>query len=210
MNYNLKYWTNYLVEDQTRRFDRNKDMLKVLLVNQKSDDALFNYFNFSNFKEIISFLKLVILPSITISNLVADDEHVFFTAKDFNETIRTIEELENNNDKLINLYKNMYSRLEDLENENIDIRILVEITEELNYIYNQEHQVFLIVEFSDCIETYFRDIYRGYKANEELDILEESLEDTLLPLNKFKEAIDNIEKIDQDDLEEFLYQIPIL
>ena len=100
MNYNLKYWTNYLVEDQTRRFDRNKDMLKVLLVNQKSDDALFNYFNFSNFKEIISFLKLVILPSITISNLVADDEHVFFTAKDFNETIRTIEELENNNDKL--------------------------------------------------------------------------------------------------------------
>ena len=213
MKYDLKYFSDYLTRDEETRFDVDKNMLKVLMVNQDSDDALFNYYNFTHFKEVISFIKLVILPTGTLSTMLSEYEKIMQVTMDKVDLLEYMQQFkeEENYKVLIDKYNTFYSRLDELEKNNISIRDMIKLTEEMNIAYDGENTVFLILEFSDCLKTYLSDIYEGYKRiNDDFESLEERLSETDFSLEDLVELKNNSRYMQQDDLEEFLYQIPII
>ena len=211
MDYNLEYWLKYMNEDSNRRFNVEKNMLKVLLVNQNGDDAFFNYFNFENRNEIVSFLKLVILPSTILSNALSEYEEVTQITLDYTAFMKFVASIDEVDDKCIKKYQKLYSELDELSKEEVGIKALVEITEDMNYIFGSQNDTFLIVEFSDCLKTYLSDIYEGYKkVNDDFETLNERLSETDFTLEDFISLVNDTNSMKQDDLEEFLYQIPII
>ena len=211
MEYNLEYWNKYISADSAKRFDVDKNMLKVLLVNQNSDDAFFNYFNFDNRQEIISFLKFVVLPTTILSKSFSEYEEILQLTLDYEQFIELIKTIEEVDDKDIEIYEKLYTKLDNLSKTEITIKNLVEITEEMNYIFSSENDVFLIVEFSDCLETYLKDIYIGYKkVDDDFETLKQRFLETDFTLVDFVELMNDTKSMQQDDLEEFLYQIPII
>lgn len=210
MNYDLEYWTNYFKKDMERNFDVNKNMLKVLMVNQKSDDAFFTYYNFDNFNELTAFVKMVILPSVALSTLLYEYDNIIAGAMSYENTIEKLNSFENKDTQLIEKYKKLYAKLDSLEKSEISINSLLSLTEEINTVFSPENNVFLIIEFSDCLKTYLEDIYFGYKNSGNLEELKETLSETDFDIEKLKSFINDINGADIDEVEDFLYQIAVI
>lgn len=210
MNYDLGYWTDYFKQDMETNFDVNKKMLKVLMVNQKSDDALFAYYNFDNFNELTAFIKMVILPSLAISTLLYEYDNIIAGAMSYENTIEKLNSFEDKDHEIEKKYKEFYIKLDKLEKSEIDIPSLLELTEEINIAFSPENMVFLILEFSDCLKTYLEDIYFGYKNSGKIEELKETLSETDFDINKLKSFIDDINGSDIDEIEDFLYQIAVI
>lgn len=206
MEYNLEYYTKYLIDDQNKRFEREAAFLKVLMVNQDSDDAIFNYYNFNSLNEVANFIKYVILPSILLSRSLSKYEEIIqvnVDKKEFLELAKNIDEVSKDS---INIYNIFYEKISGFKNIK-DILILID---EMNSYYGNE-EVFLIMEYSNSLNEYLNDIYLGYKnINENLDELREKFVDTDFELEDLLNLLNDIYSMDQDDLEEFLYQIPII
>lgn len=210
MTYDLNYWVNYFTIDETKRFDVDKNMLKVLIVNQNSNDAIFNYYNFDNLKEVLNFIKVVVLPSTALSSILGEYGEIFRITLDYDDFTEYIKNLKFEK-KEFDKYKTLYEQINILDEDNISIRNIIEVTENMNFTYGNKNDVFSIVEFADCLKTYLCDIYTGYeKINDNFETLGEKFQDSDFTLDDFFCLLENQKSMDQDELEEFLYEIPII
>ncbi|MGL4989957.1 MAG: hypothetical protein ACRCYC_10425 [Paraclostridium sp.] len=210
MEYNLEHYLKYMIHDQNNRFEREKAFLKVLMVNQDSDDVMFNYYNFNNLDEIINFIKYIILPSVLLSTSLAEYEELMQITIGRKDLLMMVENIEEVQEKEINTYKMFYDKLSDFKDKKYELKDLLLIIEQINSYYGNKN-VFLIVEYSNSLHEYLTDIYLGYKnIDENLNELKEKFIDTDFEIEDLLELLKDVYSMNQDDLEEFLYQIPII
>lgn len=156
----IHYWRDYL------KYHKNNvnvnDYLLTFYIKNRDIHVSSKYYFFNNAVEMVRFVKYVILPSFTYSNIKGDEEEVIIEAVDYREMLNffTIND-KYYNKTLIKKYSYFFNKLEELEYGDFDSKefsnICVEITEyfsksdlvkvcvkyyrNINYLKNELNQI---------------------------------------------------------------------
>lgn len=181
-----------ILADETIKFDINKQLLRFSIINRDSEVTFSEFYNFETKKEILSFIKNVIVPSVSISTLMEDNGDVVITVED-KETFLEILLNHNVDKELVRICDGIYNEIELLENkeeDNIDMLSLIDV---LNYEFSEGNFTMLSVDYGQSTKSYLENMYNDYEKMEHLDILEDELAQIGLTVNEFLDIIHNIE-----------------
>ena len=194
-----------ILEGAKGKFDIAKKVLRFSLINNDSDFVFSEFYNFENNKEIISFLKNVVIPSTAISILTEDNGKLVITIEEENEFLEQLEDF-GAEDQLIEKCKDMYKRLDKINIE--DNKKLHDIIEFINFEFSEGHMIMLSVEYANNTEAYLKNMYQEYKTMKQLDTLEKELANINLCMGGFKDIFQNIEKYKDEVKEKLLDRLP--
>ncbi|MGL4450273.1 MAG: hypothetical protein ACRCTZ_03650 [Sarcina sp.] len=194
-----------ILEDAEQKFDISKRLIRFTLMNNDSEFVFSQFYNFENNKEIISFLKNVILPSTAISILMEDNGQIVITIENSEEFLYQLESF-GAEEELMNKCKNIYSKLNELSTE--DNKKLVQIIEEMNFEFSEGHMIMLSLEYAKDTQTYLKNIYQEYKKLKELKTLEKELASINLCMGGFKDICKNTDKYQNEIKEKLLERLP--
>ncbi|MGL5615161.1 MAG: hypothetical protein ACRDD2_02865 [Sarcina sp.] len=117
----IRYWRDYLKYENNNK-NTNDYLISFYINNGKDVEFKKRYYFFSNIKEIIKFIKYVVLPSFTYSKITKEEEDkILIEAIDYREMLNffTIND-KYYNKELIKKYSYFFNRLEELEYENVE------------------------------------------------------------------------------------------
>lgn len=194
-----------ILEENRGEFDITKKVLRFSLINNDSDFVFSEFYNFENNKEIISFLKNVVIPSTAISILTEDNGQLVVTIEEENEFLKQLEVF-GAEEELIEKCKEMYFKLDKINSENN--KKLHDIIEFINFEFSEGHMIMLSVEYANNTEAYLKNMYQEYKTMKQLDTLEKELANINLCMGGFKDICQNIDKYKDEVKEKLLDRLP--
>lgn len=191
-----------LLADETIKFDINKNLLRFSIINRDSEVTFSEFYNFDTKKEILSFIKNVIVPSVSISTLMEDNGDVVIIVES-KESFLGILSNHNVDNELIKICDGIYNEIDNLEKcaeEEIDMLSLIDV---LNYEFSEGNFTMLSVDYGQNTKSYLETMYNDYENMEHLDILEEELGHIGLTINEFLDIIHDIDDY-KDNIKDIL------
>lgn len=191
-----------LLADETIKFDINKNLLRFSIINRDSEVTFSEFYNFDTKKEILSFIKNVIVPSVSISTLMEDNGDVVITVES-KESFLGILSNHNVDNELIKICDGIYNEIDNLEKcaeAEIDMLSLIDV---LNYEFSEGNFTMLSVDYGQNTKSYLETMYNDYENMEHIDILEEELGHIGLTINEFLDIIHDIDDY-KDNLKDIL------
>ncbi len=182
---------NFL-EDEDKDFDIDKKLLRFSIINKDSGSVFSEFYNFDSKKEVLNFIKKVVIPSISISILMEENGDIVITAEDKDNFLNIL----NYHDvdiKLVEICQGIYYEIERLENkqeEEIDMLSLIDI---INYEFSEGNFTMLSVDYAEDTRSYLKIMHNDYKEMGHVDVLEAEMERIGFSMDDFKDMIDNIQ-----------------
>lgn len=182
---------NFL-EDEDKAFDIYKKLLRFSIINKDSGSVFSEFYNFDSKKDVLNFIKKVVIPSISISILMEENGDIVITAED-KENFLNILNYHDVDIKLVEICQGIYYEIERLENkqeEEIDMLSLIDI---INYEFSEGNFTMLSVDYAEDTRSYLKIMYNDYKEMGHVDVLEAEMERIGFSMDDFKDMIDNIQ-----------------
>ena len=182
---------NFL-EDEDKDFDIDKKLLRFSIINKDSGSVFSEFYNFDSKKDVLNFIKKVVIPSISISILMEENGDIVITAED-KENFLNILNYHDVDIKLVEICQGIYYEIECLENkqeEEIDMLSLIDI---INYEFSEGNFTMLSVDYAEDTRSYLKIMYNDYKEMGHVDVLEAEMERIGFSMDDFKDMIDNIQ-----------------
>lgn len=142
----IHYWRDYL------KYHKNNvntnDYILTFYINNKEIHINSKYYFFSNVVEMVRFVKYVILPSFTYSNIKGEEEEVIIEAVDYREMLNFFTINDKYYDKtLIKKYSYFFNKLEELEYGDFDSNEFSNICSEITEYFSKNDLVRVSVKY---------------------------------------------------------------
>ncbi|MGL4989956.1 MAG: hypothetical protein ACRCYC_10420 [Paraclostridium sp.] len=194
MEAKLEEWHYYINKNLNTEINIEDDILRVTLTNQ-GNSKISEFFTFTSKKNLVKFLKEVILPSVTISSFYSKQSVSIYlrTHEDVLEVIDRCTDYFNK--KISQAYLNVYNNLTELEKkENIlyvDIEQCIAFFEKNFDVYNE---VYISLDYGQGVKDYLKKFINEYQENEGIEILEKQLKMKGISLGELNNVLDDVIK----------------
>lgn len=190
----LAYWRSQLDEDKEIEITADGYMFKYIIANQYSGDVLQNWVCCTSKKKLYSFLKNIILPSISISKTVGIIENIaFLDVMSYDETIDILSspKIENSITE-INRFKSSYDEINKLEMEDAPFDKIKEFVTKITLEVDYREGIFVEVEVFKNISDVGKELIKAYEEDGMIDVLESQIELSKVEIeNLFNNITDN-------------------
>lgn len=202
------YWKNQLQKEKEFNLRPNSFVVHFSIVNQNLNEIFSDWFSFPSEKELLNFIKYVVLPSGYYSNLFGEkDGCVFIEAESYNNVMQLLENNTYKVDKeLISKFNSDYKIIENIIDGEFSMENIKEFCDSYNSNLDYTNTVFSEIEVYENIKQVGFNLIEEYEKEEMLDELEEememskeqiielfsTIEDNPFMMRKIKEFLSNI------------------
>lgn len=207
-NNKLQEWNDFINENLNEDILVDDKLLRVVMVNQEKGN-ISEFFFFEDEKDVLSFLKEVILPSITLSSLI-DGKGVSIYLREHKEVLELIEMYTDYfNTKIGESYVNAYKEIEKIETRELTDLDIKRIIEKIELEFDAYNNVYISLDYGDGTDKYLRNLIDEYKNDGNIEILERELIEKGLSVQKLEEVIEHIFSNEKGIRENILDKLPI-
>lgn len=174
MNNFVYYWKNRLQSEKEFDLKPYSYIVHFSIVNQNLSEVFNDWLSFPGEKELLSFIKYVVLPSGYYSRLFGEKEGCVIIEADSYDDV--VELLSNNtykvDKKLIRMYKEDYQLIADIINTKFSMENINEFCNSYNSHLDYKNIVFSTIEVYENIKEVGLQTIKEYEEEGMLDILE--------------------------------------
>ena len=208
MSNSIYYWRNQLQKGKKFDLRPNSFVVHFSIVNQSSNEIFSDWFSFPSEKELLNFIKYVVLPSGYYSNLFGEkDGCVFFEAESYNNVMQLLENNTYKVDKeLISKFNHDYKMIENVIDGEFSMENVKKFCDSYNSHLDYTNIVFSQIEVYENIKQVGFGLIEEYEKEGMLDELEEkmgmpkgqiielfsTIDDNPFMMGKIKEFLSNI------------------
>lgn len=208
MEAKLEEWHYYINKNLNTEINIEDDILRVTLTNQ-GNSKISEFFTFTSKKKLVSFLKEVILPSVTISSFYSKQSVSIYlrTHADVLEVIDRCTDYFNK--KISKAYLDVYDELSKLEKkENISYKDIEKCISFFEYNFDVYNEVYISLDYGEGVKDYLKKFINEYQENEGIEILEKQLKVKGISLGELNNVLDDVIKYTEQIRVKFLDNLP--
>lgn len=188
----IAYWEAWLNDEIKIPMSIDGYIINYSMINTKSNEGIGDWICCNSIKKLISFIKFILLPSLSVTKVIGIQENkLFFDVSSYEETIEILEESEFPGYKEeIEEYNACFNELNRLEKSDASWNQIKDFLQYLNYSIDYKGGLLVNIQLFKNIKSVGKELINEYEEQDMIADLEAAFE---MDKEGIEELFDNIE-----------------